>query len=36
GIHDRFCESGEPKDLMEKYQLNAKHIAAKIERQLSS
>ncbi len=35
GIHDRFCESGEPADLMEKYKLNAKHIAAKIEQQLS-
>lgn len=35
GIHDRFCESGEPADLMEKYKLNAKHIAANVERLLS-
>ena len=34
GIHDQFCESGEPDDLMEKYHLNAKHIAANIEQML--
>ncbi len=27
GIHDIFCESGEPSDLLEKYKLNEKHIA---------
>ena len=27
GVQDIFCESGEPKDLFEKYGLNAKHIA---------
>ena len=27
GIYDMFCESGDPQDLLEKYQLNAKHIA---------
>jgi len=26
GIKDVFCESGEPKDLLEKYELNEKHI----------
>ncbi len=26
GIKDRFCESGEPADLLEKYKLNKKHI----------
>lgn len=31
GIKDTFCESGEPDDLLEKYGLNAKHIAAQIK-----
>jgi transketolase len=26
GINDIFCESGEPKDLLEKYKLNEKHL----------
>jgi transketolase len=26
GIRDRFCESGEPTDLLEKYQLNTKYL----------
>ena len=26
GINDRFCESGDPKELLEKYGLNKKHI----------
>jgi transketolase len=26
GIKDVFCESGEPKDLLEKYELNEKHM----------
>jgi transketolase len=26
GINDRFCESGDPKDLLEKYGLNKKHM----------
>jgi transketolase len=26
GIRDRFCESGEPKELLEKYQLNTKYL----------
>jgi len=26
GIKDRFCESGDPKDLLERYELNEKHI----------
>jgi transketolase len=28
GVNDVFCESGDPKDLMEKYRLNDKHIAS--------
>jgi len=31
GIEDRFCESGEPKDLLEKYGLNEKHIVKKVK-----
>ena len=27
GIQDIFCESGDPRDLLEKYKLNEKHIA---------
>jgi transketolase len=30
GIHDIFCESGEPKDLLEKYELNEKHMVKKV------
>ena len=26
GINDKFCESGDPKDLLEKYGLNTKHM----------
>jgi len=29
GIRDMFCESGEPADLMEKYELNTKHMVKK-------
>ena len=36
GINDRFCESGSPKDLLEKYGLNAKHIEKNVIRQLKS
>ncbi len=36
GIRDQFCESGDPADLMEKYQLNAKHIAKQAETLLSN
>jgi len=31
GIKDTFCESGEPEDLLEKYGLNAKHVAAQVQ-----
>lgn len=31
GIRDVFCESGEPKELLEKYGLNAKHITKQIQ-----
>ena len=31
GIKDRFCESGEPKDLLEKYCLNEKHIVKNVK-----
>jgi len=31
GIKDVFCESGEPKDLLEKYELNEKHIVRKVK-----
>lgn len=31
GIKDVFCESGEPKDLLEKYELNEQHIVKKIK-----
>ena len=30
GIKDRFCESGDPKDLLEKYGLNQKHMVKNI------
>jgi len=29
GIKDRFCESGSPEELLEKYELNEKHIVKK-------
>ena len=31
GIQDQFCESGEPEDLLEKYGLNAKHVAKQVQ-----
>lgn len=31
GIKDVFCESGEPKDLLEKYELNEKHIVKNVK-----
>ena len=31
GIKDTFCESGDPKDLLEKYELTAKHIVNQAE-----
>jgi len=31
GIQDIFCESGDPKDLFEKYKMNDKHIATLVE-----
>lgn len=31
GIQDIFCESGDPKELMEKYKLNEKHIVATVK-----
>jgi transketolase len=30
GINDRFCESGDPKDLLEKYGLNQKHMVKNV------
>ena len=35
GIKDRFCESGDPKDLLEKYELNEKHIVKNIKKLLA-
>jgi transketolase len=35
GIQDQFCESGEPDDLLEKYGLNANHIAKQVASLLS-
>lgn len=32
GIKDIFCESGEPKDLLEKYELNEKHIVKNVKK----
>jgi transketolase len=34
GIRDEFCESGEPRDLLEKYQLNQKHMVKNVQRLL--
>ena len=31
GVRDRFCESGSPKDLLEKYGLNEKHIIKNVQ-----
>jgi transketolase len=31
GIKDKFCESGDPKDLLEKYELNEKHMIKKVK-----
>ncbi len=31
GVRDRFCESGSPKDLLEKYGLNEKHIVKNVQ-----
>ena len=31
GVNDRFCESGSPKDLLEKYGLNEKHIVKNVQ-----
>jgi transketolase len=31
GIRDQFCESGSPKDLLEKYKLNAKYLTLEAE-----
>ena len=35
GIKDVFCESGEPKDLLEKYELNEKHIVKNVKNLIS-
>ena len=32
GVNDTFCESGDPKDLLEKYGLTAKHIVDQAEK----
>ncbi|RLF31985.1 MAG: hypothetical protein DRM98_04640 [Thermoplasmata archaeon] len=34
GIKDIFCESGDPADLLEKYELNSKHMARKAKKLL--
>jgi transketolase len=31
GVRDRFCESGSPRDLLEKYGLNEKHIVKNVQ-----
>lgn len=36
GIQDQFCESGDPKDLLEKYGLNAKHIERQVKKILKN
>jgi transketolase len=36
GMQDQFCESGDPKDLMEKYHLNEKCMVKEIQTLLSS
>ena len=35
GINDMFCESGDPKDLLEKYGLNEKHIVKTVKELMS-
>jgi len=35
GVKDIFCESGEPRDLLEKYGLNEKHIVKNVKKLLS-
>ena len=35
GIKDRFCESGEPDALWEKYELNEKHMVKKAKKLLN-
>ena len=35
GINDIFCESGDPKDLLEKYGLNEKHIVKTVKELMS-
>jgi len=32
GVKDVFCESGEPADLWEKYELNSKHMVKKAKK----
>jgi len=32
GINDMFCESGDPRDLLEKYGLTIKHIVNQAEK----
>jgi len=34
GIKDKFCESGDPVDLLEKYELNSKHMVKKAKKLL--
>ena len=34
GIKDKFCESGDPADLLEKYELNSKHMVRKAKKLL--
>jgi len=34
GVRDRFCESGSPKDLWEKYGLNEKHMVKNVQEML--
>ena len=34
GIKDKFCESGNPADLLEKYELNSKHMVKKAKKLL--
>jgi len=36
GIKDIFCESGEPAELMEKYELNSKHMVKKAKKLLKN
>lgn len=36
GLKDHFCESGDPADLLEKYELNEKHMVAKAKKLLKN